>query len=157
LGGHPDRYTALLACNTPRGISRVWPEPGKKPSQNVDRAVFVAVDHQATGFTAIRSLVEWHGLLLPTATTGLTRIAFIYPDQIFPSQRTLVGEHLDKGVHSPIVVDRPMHRFLVCLMRFHDHLPLGKITDDNSSFNQFVCDEMRGLMQTVTLFVALLF
>ena len=38
-----------------------------------------------------------------------------------------------------------------------DHLPLGKISDHHSPFNQFVSDEMRGLMQTVTALVALLF
>ena len=42
-------------------------------------------------------------------------------------------------------------------MCFRHHLPLGKISDHNSSLNQFVSDEMRCLVQTVTLFVTLLF
>ena len=43
-------------------------------------------------------------------------------------------------------------------MFLRDHLPLRKITDDNSSFNQFARDEtMTCFMQAVTLFVALLF
>jgi len=32
-------------------------------------------------------------------------------------------------------------------MLFHDHLPLGKISDHNGSLNQFVGDEMRCFVQ----------
>ena len=50
-----------------------------------------------------------------------------------------------------------MERFLMLGMFLGDHLPLGKISDHNSPFNQFVSDEMRGFVQTVTALVALLF
>jgi hypothetical protein len=40
------------------------------------------------------------------------------------------------------------------LVSFHDHLPLGKVANHHGAFNQSVSDEMRGFVQTVTLFVA---
>ena len=65
----------------------------------------------ATIPTAIRPLPERHGLLVPTAATGLARIALIYLDQFFPSQDAFVAEHLHKAIEAPIVVDRPMEGF----------------------------------------------
>jgi hypothetical protein len=43
---------------------------------------------------------------------------------------------------------------VLVLMGFHDHLPLGKIANHHGAFNQPVSDEMRGFVQTVTLFSA---
>src|SRR5262249_38268386 len=62
---------------TPHGITRVWPQPGKEPLADVDRAVLIAVHLEPTGPTAIRALVERHGLDVPTPATGLARLAFI--------------------------------------------------------------------------------
>ncbi len=45
--------------------------------------------------------------------------------------------------------------FVTLTMLFHDHLPLGKITNHNGSFNQFVGDQMTRLVQRVLLLVAL--
>ena len=69
---------------------------------------------------------------------------------------TFVGEHLEEGGESPIVVDGPIEVLVLLVMLFHHHLPLGKIADHNSPFNQFVANEMRGLMQAIALFVTFL-
>ena len=135
----------------------MWPAPGKEPPQDVDSRVLVPVHHEATGPTAIHALVERHRLHGAAPTTGLTGIAFIYANQFFPSQETLVLQHLHKAIQSPIVEDRSMHEAQLVRMLFRNHLPLGKITNHNSSCNQFVSDEMRGLVQTVPLFGPLLF
>ena len=56
----------------------MWPQPGKEPLSDVDRAVLIAIHHEATIPTAIRALPQRHGLRVPTAATGLARMAFIY-------------------------------------------------------------------------------
>ena len=40
------------------------------------------------------------------------------------------------------------------LLFLDDHLPLGKIANDNSSFSQFASDKARGFMQIVPVCVA---
>ena len=132
-------------------------EPGKEPLAEVDRAVLIAVHLEPTGPTAIRALPQRHGLPVPTPATGLARLAFIEDYQDFPSQDAFVGKHLHEAREPPIVIDRPMEGFLMLGMLLGDHLPLLKISDHHSPFNQFVSDEMRGFLQTVTTLVALLF
>jgi hypothetical protein len=104
----------------------------------IDRAVLIAIHHQAAVPTAIRALPQRHGLLVPTPTAGLARRAFILDFQDFPSQETFVREHLHETIESPIVVHRPMEGFQMLGMFFRDHLPLGKISDHHSAFNQQV-------------------
>src|SRR5713101_8958699 len=101
---------------------------------------------------------------MSTAMTGFGRIAFIYDMQFFPIQQTLVGKHLHKAVEAPIIIDHAVTDFAffplfggLVLLFLDDHLPLGKITDDNSSFSQFARDEMGCFVQTVLLLLALLF
>ena len=130
-------------------------QPGKEPPQLIDRAVLVAIHHQAAVPTAIRALPERHGLRVPAPAAGLARMAFILDFQHFPSENTLVGEHLDKLVQTPIVVHAAMQGFLMLGVLLGDHLPLLKMSDHHSPFNQFVSDEMGGLVQTVTALVAL--
>ena len=132
-------------------------EPGKEPLSNVDRAVLIAIHEEPTVPATIRALPQRHGLLVPTAAAGLARFAFIDDCQDFPSQETFVGEHLHKAVEAPIVVDTAMEGFQMLGMLLGDHLPLGKISDHHSAFNQSVSDEMRGFVQTVPLFVAFAF
>ena len=136
----------------------MWPEPGKVPLENVDRAVLITVHHEATVRigTAIDTLVEWHGLLALTAATHLARVPLIYDHQFFPREYALIVEHLHKAVESPIIVDGSIQMLIALFVLVRDHQPLGKITDHNGSLNQFVRDEMRCFMQTVLLFVALL-
>ena len=74
----------------------------------------------------------------------------------FPARRHLYSSICTKPYSPQSLKTSPMLGALFFLMRFHDHLPLGKITNHHSSFNQLVSDEMRCLMQTVPLFVALL-
>src|SRR5205085_5271703 len=76
---------------------------------------------------------------------------------------TLVGKHLHKTIEPPIIVhhavaDLPLAPLFAGLMLLllDDHLPLGKIADHHSPFSQSVRDEMRGFVQTVLLFAALL-
>ena len=116
----------------------MWPQPGKEPPQLIDRTVLIAIHHQAAVPTAIRALPQRHGPDVPTAAAGLARIALIDDFQHFPSQETLVGEHLHEVIESPIVVHRPMQGLLMLGMRFGDHLPLGKISDHHGAFNQQV-------------------
>jgi hypothetical protein len=104
----------------------------------IDRAVFVAIHHQATVPTAIRALPQRHGLLVPTPTAGLARMAFILDFQHFPSEETFVGEHLHKAIQPPIVVHHPMEGFEMLAMLFGDHLPPRSISDHHSAFNQQV-------------------
>src|SRR5712692_9578139 len=85
--------------------------------------------------------------------------------QFFPKAHTLVLKHLHKAVETPIIVHHAItHAPLVALfgglflmVLLHDHLPLGEIANDNSSFSQFASDEMRSFMQTVAVFVAFAF
>ena len=135
----------------------MWPKPGKEPPQLIDRAVLIAIHAEATVPTAIRALPERHGLHVPTTAAGLARIAFILDFQHFPSQEALILEHLDKAIEPPIVVDTPIERFPAFHMLLGDHLPLGKLSDHHSAFNQSVSDEMTRFVQTVTALVALLF
>jgi hypothetical protein len=96
--------------------------------------------------------------------THLGSIAFTYYMQFFPNTQALVFEHLHKTVETPIIVDHPianlpfplLFRGLLFLL-VHDHLPLGKITDDHSSFSQSVRDKRGGFVQTVVLFAAFAF
>ncbi len=95
--------------------------------------------------------------------THLRCIAFVYDMQFFPKAHTLVLKHVDKAVETPIIVHHAVtHAPLVpffgglVLVVLHDHLPLGKIANDNSSFSQFASDEMRCFVQTVAVFVAFL-
>jgi len=152
-------------CSTPHVDQlRVWPKLGNEPLVDVDRAVVVTIHHRAAVLTTIRSLPQWHGLLLLTHMTHLGSIAFTYELQFFPIQQTLVGQHLHKAVESPIIIHHtvpnvsfsPLFGGLV-LVFVNDHLLLGKITDDHSSFSQCARDEMRCFVQTVSLFVAFLF
>src|SRR5712692_6727817 len=97
--------------------------------------------------------------------THLGGIAFADDMQFFPKAHTLVLKHLHKAVETPIIVHHAItHAPLVALfgglflmVLLHDHLPLGEIANDNSSFSQFASDEMRCFMQTVAVFVAFLF
>ncbi len=155
---------ATRLCSTPHVDQlRVWPSPGNEPLVDVNRTVVVTVHHQAAVLTAIRSLPQWHGLLLLTAMTLLGGIAFTYKIQFFPKQQTLVGKHLHKAVESLIIIHHAVPNVSfsplfggLALVFVHDHLLLRKITDDHSSFSQCARDEMRRFVQTVSLFVALL-
>src|SRR5712692_1826717 len=96
--------------------------------------------------------------------TLLRGIPFADAMQFFPVQQTLVGKHLHKAVETPIIVHHAVAylplAFLfggLVLLLFHDHLPLGKIANDHSPFSQCASDEMRCFVQTVLLFVALVF
>jgi len=71
---------------------------------------------------------------------------------------------LHKAIETPIIIHHAVTNASLipllgglALFLLHDHLPLGKIADDNSSFSQFASDKMRSLVQTVALFVALAF
>ena len=68
----------------------MWPQPGKEPLEDVDRAVLIAIHHQAAVLTAIHPLPQGHGLHLPTLATRFGRIAFIDDMQFFPSVQTLL-------------------------------------------------------------------
>jgi hypothetical protein len=154
-----------LSDSTPHSLESVWPRPGKEPLVDVDRAVFVAIHHQAAVLilTAIGSLPQWHHLLVFAQMTHPGRIAFVYYIEFFPKAQTLVLEHLHKAVETPIIIyhavsSLPLALFLVGLMFLFldDHLPLGKIANDHSPFSQCASDEMGGFMQTVSLLAPLL-
>src|ERR1051326_5124714 len=73
-------HHVLIAVNTSAhrtGSPVCGTQPGKEPLAYVDRAVLIAVQHEAAVPTAIRALPERHGLLVPTAAAGLARLAFI--------------------------------------------------------------------------------
>src|SRR5436305_9484351 len=83
------QHTALLLRES------VWPQPGKVPGDedrqtaevpiaDVACRVFVSIHAESAFRTAILSLVEWHGLLVPTATAQLGRLAFIYDHEFIP-------------------------------------------------------------------------
>ena len=141
----------------------MWPRPGKEPLVDVDRAILIAVDHQATVLTAIRADPQGHVLLVFTDMAHLGGIALIYYNEFFPKAQTLVGKHLHKAVETPIIIYHavaylPLAPFFagLALLLFDDHLPLGKIADHHSPFSQSVRDEMGGFMQAISLFVAFL-
>ena len=83
----------------------MWPWPGKEPLVDVDRAVLVAIHHQAAVLTAIRPDPQGHIFFAFADMTGLRRLAFAYYKQFFPNMQTLIGQHLHKAVETPIVVD----------------------------------------------------
>ena len=151
-----------LYDSTPHSGS-VWPRPGKEPLVDVDRAILVAIHHQAAVRTAIRAYPEWHALLALADMAHPGRIALIDDREFFPKAQTLVGEHLHKTVKPPIIVHHavaylplaPLFGDLALLL-LDDHLPKGAIADHHSPFSQFVCDEMRGFVQTVAFFIAFL-
>jgi len=97
--------------------------------------------------------------------THLARIAFIDHIEFFPRQQTLVFKHLDKAIETPIIIHRTIADAslasllgsLLLLVLLPDHLPLGKIANDHSSFSQSVRDQMGSFVQTVLLFATLLF
>src|SRR5215472_14984643 len=97
-----ETWSNVISCGenvrTPHGITRVWPKPGKEPLSDVDCAVRITIQHEPTIPTAIRALLERHGLFVPTAATGLARRAFIDDFQCLPSQETLVSEHLHETI-----------------------------------------------------------
>jgi hypothetical protein len=143
----------------------VWPKPGKEPLVDVDRAVLVAVHHQAAVLilAAIHPFPQGHVLLALADVTCLRRIVLIYYREFFPKAQTLVGQHLHKAIEPPIIICHavaylplaPFFGGLVPLI-LDDHLPLGEIADHHSPFSQSVCDEMGGFMQTVLLLTPLL-
>ncbi len=141
--------------------SRVWPQPGNEPLIDVDRAVLVAVYHQATVRTAIHPFPEGHVLLPLASTTHPGRITLIYDREFFPKAQTLVDKHLHKAVEPPVIIYHaianlplaPVFGGFVFLL-LDDHLPLGKIADHHSPVSQSVRDEMGGFMQTVLLFLS---
>src|SRR6266851_5182962 len=144
----------------------VWPKPGNEPLVDIERAVFVTVHHQAAVLvlTAIRPFPQWHILLVLTCMAHFGRIAFIDDRKCFPKAQTLIGKHLHKAVESPIIIHQAVAQASLVslftsfmLLFLDDHLPLGKIADDNSSFSQFASDEMGCFVQTVLLLLALLF
>jgi hypothetical protein len=55
----------------------VWPRPGKEPLVDVDRAILIAIHHQAAVLTAICAYPEWHVLLALADMAHPGRIAFI--------------------------------------------------------------------------------
>ncbi len=142
----------------------VWRRPRNEPLVDVDRAVLVAIHHQAAVLilTAIRPLPQWHVLLVLTGMAHPGCIAFAYYIEFFPVMQTLVFEHLHKAVEPPIIIHQavaylslaPFFGGLVLLL-LDDHLLLGKIADHHSPFSQSVCDEMGGFVQTVALLTTL--
>jgi len=144
----------------------VWRRPRNEPLVEVDRAVLVAVHHQATVLmlAAIRPFPQWHVLFVLAGMTHLRRIVFVDDMQLFPKAQTLVREHLHKAVEPPIIIHQavaylslaPFFRGLLFFL-FDDHLLLGKIADHHSPFSQSVRDEMGGFVQTVPLLAALAF
>lgn len=102
----------------------MWPKPGNEPLVDVDRAVLIAVHHQTTVRTSIRSFPERHVLLVLTDMTSLGRITFTYYSEFFPVMQTLVSKHLHKAIQTPIIVDHTiadaplvplLRRLLLCL------------------------------------------
>jgi len=96
--------------------------------------------------------------------THLARIAFIDHREFFPRQQTLVFKHLDKAIKTPIIIHRTIADASLAsllgsllLVLLPDHLPLGKIAYDHSSFSQSARDQMGSFVQTVLLFATLLF
>ena len=64
---------------------------------------------------------------------------------------------MHEGVAPPFIEHSPIAMLVLFLVLFCDHLPLGKVADHNSAFNQFVAYQMGCLVQAILLFVALLF
>ena len=96
--------------------------------------------------------------------THLGRIALIHYREFFPKAQTFIDKHLHEAVDVPVIIhhavaNEPLALFFegLVLLLFDDHLPLGKIANDNSPFSQFASDEMGGFVQTVALFAPLAF
>ena len=142
----------------------MWPWPGKEPLIDVNRAIFITIHHEATVLAAIHPLPQRHVLLAMTDMTSFGGIAFAYDMEFFPKTQALVCKHLHKAVETPIIIHQtvadlplpPLFMGLVFLF-FENHLPLGKIANNHSSFSQSARDKMRGFMQTVPLFAPFLF
>src|SRR5215831_16335020 len=64
--------------------SRVWPQPGKEPLVDVDRAVLVAIHHRAAVLTAICPDPQRHVFLVFADMARPGPIAFVYDMQFFP-------------------------------------------------------------------------
>src|SRR5260370_23600454 len=147
-----------LPDSTPHSLESVWPRPGKEPLVDVDRAVLVAVHHQAAVLTAIRPYPERHVLLALTHMAHPGGIALIFYEEFFPKAQTLVDKHLHKAVKTPILIYHAVAQLpfpplfgSFMLLFLDDHLPLGKIADHHCPFSQCVTDEMGGFVQTVSL------
>ena len=119
-------------------LLRVWPQPGKEPLGDVDRAILITIHHQAAVLigTAIRPHPQRHVLFVLADMTHLRRIAFINHRQFFPVEQTLIFKHLYKAVETPIIIHRAiaetpllalLGRLLLLLVFLPDYLPLGKI------------------------------
>jgi hypothetical protein len=156
----------LRAAHRTQVASRVWRKPRNEPLVDVERAVLVAIHHQAAVLVlaAIRPLPQRHVLLVFAGMTHPGSIALINYREFFPKTQTLVCKHLHKAVETPVIVDHAVpYAPLVSLFAglalslLDDHLPLGKIADHHSPFSQSVRDEMGGFVQTVALFAALAF
>src|SRR5258708_35101960 len=91
--------------------------------------------------------------MTPAALLG--RVPLSTSLQFLPSVPTLVGEQRHKAIQAPVIEDRPIAIAVLLLVGLGNHLPLGEIANHHGAFNQSVGDEMRGFVQTVTLFVAL--
>src|SRR5437773_12477294 len=114
----------------------VWPKPGNEPLVDVERAVLVAVHHQAAVLilAAICPFPQRHVLLVFARMTRPGGIVLINYREFFPKAQTLVGEHLHKAVEPPAIVDHavtdappvPFFAVLVFLL-LDDHLLLGKV------------------------------
>src|SRR5260221_11854157 len=70
----------------------VWRRPRNEPLVDVDRAILVAIHHQAAVLilTAIRPLPQWHVLLVLTGMAHPGCIAFTDYRECFPKAQTLV-------------------------------------------------------------------
>src|SRR5439155_4297291 len=90
------------SCSTPHSLKGVWPRPGKEPLVDVDRAVLIAIHHQAAVLTAIRPLPQRHVPLALAHMAHPGRIAFVSDMQFFPKAQTLVLKHLHKAIETPI-------------------------------------------------------
>ncbi len=154
----------LRAAHRTQVASRVWRKPRNEPLVDVERAVLVAIHHQAAVpvLAAIRPLPQWHVLLVFAGMTHPGGIALINYREFFPKTQTLVFEHLHKAVETPVIIDHavpdaPLVPLLAgfALSLLDNHLPLGKIANHHSPFSQSVRDKMGGFVQTVPLFVAL--
>ncbi len=129
----------------------MWRGPRKEPLVDVDRAVLVAIHHQAAVLilAAIRPFPERHVLHVFARAAHPGGIALAYYIQFFPKAQTLVGQHLHKAIETPIIIDHAVaHTPLVpllaglVLLLLDDHLPKGAIADHHSPFSQCAGDEM---------------
>src|SRR6266700_828627 len=124
--------TALhLLDSTPHSLESVWPQPGKEPLGDVDRAVLIAIHHQAAVLTAIRPYPQRHVFLALADMARPGGIAFINDMEFFPKAQTLVDKHLHKAIETPIIIhhavaDLPLLALLggLILALLDDHLPL---------------------------------